>query len=492
MKSKVYSIFLSVIAGFLGAYIFSLIEGSSENGFSGLKADNIQLISNDSAEGELHISENLESEGAHGNLPSVNIDFVKASQQTRQSVVYIKTIAGGQYQGYSWFDYFFSNRMTERQVTGSGSGVIFTSNGYIVTNNHVIDGADEIQVIYNKKSYKAGLVGHDPSTDLAVLKIEATDLPAIKIGSSRELSVGDWVLAVGNPFNLESTVTAGIVSAKGRRINVLEDLFPIESFIQTDAAINPGNSGGALVNGQGELVGINTAILSRTGSYAGYGFAVPSDIVTKIVEDLRKYGEVQKAFLGVSALDIDEDISDKLGTNDLDGVVVNTVDKEGAAAKVGMSPGDVISEIDGKSIKSMADFDEILSYYRPGDKVSVKYKRAKETFVREVILTNIEGTTSILRKITYDSDQLGALFEVVPKIERARLGIEGGIRVKKVVGNGLIYKMDINEGFVIVAINNYLIERPEDLEEILSKIRGRVILQGISKNGEKKYYSYRF
>ncbi|MBX2843325.1 MAG: trypsin-like peptidase domain-containing protein [Flammeovirgaceae bacterium] len=386
---------------------------------------------------------------------------------------------------------YFYNRQPQRKVAGSGSGVIFSKDGYIVTNNHVIDGADEIEVIFNKKSYQAKLIGTDPSTDLALVKIDAKNLPFIKVASSKELNVGEWVLAVGNPFNLQSTVTAGIVSAKGRRINILEDIFPIESFIQTDAAINPGNSGGALVNLEGDLVGINTAILSRTGSYAGYGFAVPSDIVTKVVRDLKQYGEVQKAFIGAEVVDLDEDLSNQLGTNDLDGVVVTFIEPEGAAAGVGIEKGDIIVEINENKVNSMALFDEQLGFHRPGDKIKIKYKRGKENYVKDVILTNVEGTTGIVKKITYNAEKLGATFEVVPKMERTRLGIESGIRVKQ-VERGLIHNMDIKEGEVIVAINNYKIEKPEDLEEILIRIRGRVIVEVIDRDNKKRYYSYRF
>lgn len=221
----------------------------------------------------------------------MNGDFVAASAQSTPSVVFIQTVGTGSYQNHSWFDWFFNGNS---QISSSGSGVIFSDNGYIITNNHVIEKADKIEVIHERRTYQAKVIGTDPSTDLAILKVEAEGLPAVKIGNSKNLQIGEWVLAVGNPFNLTSTVTAGIVSAKARNINVVNSQFPLESFIQTDAAINPGNSGGALVNSKGELVGINTAILSKTGSYTGYGFAVPVDIVVKVVKDLIKYGCVQK------------------------------------------------------------------------------------------------------------------------------------------------------------------------------------------------------
>ncbi|MEQ9305937.1 MAG: trypsin-like peptidase domain-containing protein, partial [Marinoscillum sp.] len=238
----------------------------------------------------------------HGLRVVSDVDFVLASERTQSSVVFIQTLSEYEYRTGSWLDWFFEPRSS--QQISSGSGVILSEDGYIVTNNHVIENADRIKVVHGKKTYDAKMIGKDPSTDLAVLKIEMNDLPAIQFANSDDVSVGQWVLAVGNPFNLTSTVTAGIVSAKGRNINILKDKFPIESFIQTDAAINPGNSGGALVNTQGALIGINTAILSRTGTYSGYGFAVPSNIVRKVFDDVRKYGEVQKAFTGAEFIDI--------------------------------------------------------------------------------------------------------------------------------------------------------------------------------------------
>ena len=259
--------------------------------------------------------------------------FVEASKSSTSSVVFIQTVTEQEYGGGSIFDWFFEPRTSQR--VGSGSGVIVSDDGFIVTNNHVINGADVIRVTAGKSIYDAKLVGTDPSSDLAVIKVEALDLPAITFGKSESVDVGEWVLAVGNPFNLTSTVTAGIVSAKGRNINILRDRFPIESFIQTDAAINPGNSGGALVNNRGELIGINTAILSRTGSYAGYGFAVPVDIVRKVYNDIKSYGQVQKALMGAEFLDIDSDIAEKLELQDLNGVIITDVLRGSALRKSG-------------------------------------------------------------------------------------------------------------------------------------------------------------
>lgn len=415
-------------------------------------------------------------------------DFVPASELSTRSVVYIKTAAREQYQRFSWFDIFFNGGgMNERQVLGSGSGVIFSTDGYIVTNYHVIEGADQIEVIHQRRSYQAQVVGTAPSADLALLRIEGKNFPAIRLARSKEVKVGEWVLAVGNPFNLESTVTAGIVSAKGRNIHILKDQFPIESFIQTDAAINPGNSGGALVNLRGELVGINTAILSKTGSYAGYGFAIPSDIVAKIVRDLKEYGEVQKAFIGAEVTDVPlpEDAA-----NTGQGVTVVSVEDGGAADKAGLEKGDVITRINDAVIGGKGDFDEQLSYYMPGEKVDLVFQRANRTLTRQIQFTSVEGTTSTVKSRKYVSEKLGgAELERVSKVERNRLGIEGGVRVRK-PGRGLIAQMNLPAGFVISEVNNTGVSEPEELEKALNGLRGRLILKGYNNQGQGQFFSF--
>ncbi|MEM6524660.1 MAG: trypsin-like peptidase domain-containing protein [Bacteroidota bacterium] len=417
-------------------------------------------------------------------------DFILASEASTKSVVYIKNIS--EYSRRSYFQWFFDQGPQTETRVSSGSGVIFTRDGYIVTNNHVVEDADRLEVDYNRKTYPATLIGTDPSTDLAVLKVETQGLPEIKIGSSKNLSVGEWVIAVGNPFNLTSTVTAGIVSAKGREINILQGKFPIESFIQTDAAINPGNSGGALVNRAGELVGINTAILSRTGSYAGYGFAVPVDIVNKIVNDLIKYGEVQKAFFGGEVSDYTEKIAERLDlkiTDNIEGVLLSYVQNDGAAEKSGLKEGDIILNVGGVTINSRSEFEEELSYRSPGDKVTVGYQRDGRSRNTELTLTNREGTTSILRREIITSESLGAQFENVPKVEREILGIDYGVRVFN-IGSGLIRRIGIREDFVITDINRNAIDDPEKLVDILERIRGRVIIEGVNNQGREGYYSF--
>ena len=423
------------------------------------------------------------------NMNEMNEAFARASSESTPSVVYIKTLTEKRYSN-TWYEWFFGDQPSQTYIS-TGSGVIFTSDGYIVTNNHVIESADIIEVIHSKRTYEAKLIGTDPSTDLAVLKIEKTDLPNIKLGSARKLNVGEWVLAVGNPFNLTSTVTAGIVSAKGRQINILKTNFPIESFIQTDAAINPGNSGGALVNVNGELVGINTAILSKTGSYAGYGFAVPVDIVAKIVGDLINYGEVQKSFTGAEMIDIDQQVGEKMNLEDWNGVIVHKLQKGGAAAKAGLQENDIVIGIDGDAIRNKGEFEEIISYHSPGDRIGITYKRNNRIENTQITLTNAEGTTSILKREVYTSRSLGADFEIVPKVEKELLGIPHGVRITK-IRSGFINRLNIEEGFTVTFINKIPIEDPETLAEILTKIRGRVYIEGVNREGVKGYYSYFF
>ncbi len=417
-------------------------------------------------------------------------DFVVAASESRASVVFIKTLNEREYRRGGWLDWFFEGGSSQQQI-GGGSGVIYSQDGYIITNNHVIDQADVIEVIYGKRTYKATLIGTDPSTDLAVIKVESEGLPSISRGSSEEVRIGEWVLAIGNPFNLNSTVTAGIVSAKGRNINLLRDKFPIESFIQTDAAINPGNSGGALVNRKGELIGINTAILSKTGSYAGYGFAVPVNIVSKVVKDLIEYGEVQKAFFGADFHDLNSEIAESLDIESLDGVLLTRVQSGGAADKAGLDEGDVMVKVNGEIVDSSTRIEELLANSYPGDRMSVRVRRGDKELTKTVELTNIEGTTTLIKRDIYMSEALGVEFEVVPKVERDLMGIESGIKVAK-IHRGAFSQLDIPEGFIITHINGTVLSDSKELSTILDKIRGRVIIEGVSKGGRRVYYPYYF
>ncbi len=319
------------------------------------------------------------------------VDFTQAAERSVEAVVHVKTKYYRQQQYVDPFYQFFFGRPQQSQqpsAMASGSGVILSNDGYIVTNNHVIESANEIEVVLNdKRTFAAQLIGTDPNTDLALLKIEATDLPTIEIGNSDDLRVGEWVLAVGNPFNLTSTVTAGIVSAKARSINILNSDMKIESFIQTDAAVNPGNSGGALVNTRGQLVGINTAIASQTGSYAGYAFAIPTAIMQKVVADLRQYGTVQRALLGIRMLDITQQVKDQLSLESMEGVYVGEVISGSAADKAGMKAGDVIVQVDGRPINASSQLQEQIGRKNPGDQITILVRRGQRSVTLQVTLT---------------------------------------------------------------------------------------------------------
>ena len=318
------------------------------------------------------------------------VDFTQAAERSVEAVVHVKTKYYRQQYVDPFYHFFFGRPQQSQQPSAmaSGSGVILSNDGYIVTNNHVIESANEIEVVLNdKRTFAAQLIGTDPNTDLALLKIEATNLPTIEIGNSDDLRVGEWVLAVGNPFNLTSTVTAGIVSAKARSINILNSDMKIESFIQTDAAVNPGNSGGALVNTQGQLVGINTAIASQTGSYAGYAFAIPTAIMQKVVADLRQYGTVQRALLGIRMLDITQQVKDQLSLESMEGVYVGEVISGSAADKAGMKAGDVIVQVDGRPINASSQLQEQIGRKNPGDQITILVRRGHRSVSLQVTLT---------------------------------------------------------------------------------------------------------
>jgi len=482
MRKVLGIIVISFLSGVSGAYFYSNTLDHS-NG--------IELRSNFSESTQDPIS-TRESAFLINSLPD-DENFIEASVNGTSSVVYIKNISSRSY-GTSFFDWYFGDRGRNIETVSSGSGVILSSDGYIVTNNHVVKGAEKIEVVHERNTFVAKLIGVDPSSDLAVIKIEGKNFPAIKIGSSQKVKVGQWVLAIGNPFNLTSTVTAGIVSAKGRELNILEDNFPIESFIQTDAAINPGNSGGALVNTAGELVGINTAILSRTGSYAGYGFAVPSDIVNKVVTDIIEYGEVQKAFVGIRVIDLNSEVIKNLDLKvdgfDKNGVVINFLQKDGAADKAGLKEKDIIVDIDGKQISTRSDFEELISYQSPGNIIGLTIIRNQKKLSKKVTLTNREGTTTILKREIYASEYLGADLETVSKVERDMLEIKYGVKIVKVYDRGLLSNLGLNSGFIITDINYDEIHSPQDLIDALSNYRGRVRMEGIDATGRKGYYTF--
>lgn len=428
-------------------------------------------------------------------------DFTIAAGLTVNAVVHVKVKSEVQqaraFGGDPFFDYFFGPQYRQQQPQireGSGSGVIISDDGYIVTNNHVIDNSQEIEVVLNdKRTYTATVVGADPSTDIALLKIEEENLPYIIFGDSDAMKVGEWVLAVGNPFNLTSTVTAGIVSAKARNINILNAAMKIESFIQTDAAVNPGNSGGALVNTKGELIGINTAIASQTGSYAGYAFAVPSSIVQKVVSDLRQFGVVQRAVLGVEIADINNELAKEKKLSVYEGAYVARVVENSAAEKAGMKEGDVITRVNGVVVKSVAQLQEQVGRYRPGDNISVEILRNNKRQRLQVELKNRQGNTGIVSN-DIDLSMLGASFKAVDQKIKDKFGVAYGLEVQS-VGKGKFQQSGIRNSYVILKINNVRIESEKDLESVFQSVlesadQNKVLwISGFYPNGKTAYYA---
>lgn len=430
-------------------------------------------------------------------------DFVYASESTVNSVVHVTTkVVTTQFQRDPFYEFFYGPGAGGREFkqfgSGSGSGVIVSNDGYIVTNNHVIEDASEIEVILNdNRKYKAKIVGADPSTDIAVLKIEETGLQAVPIGNSDDIHIGEWVLAVGNPFNLTSTVTAGIVSAKARNINLLSDrstngVVPIESFIQTDAAVNPGNSGGALVNTKGELVGINTAIASQTGSYAGYSFAVPANLVKKVMSDLIDFGIVQRGYLGVQISDITQELKEEKGLKDMKGVYVAGVVEDGSAEKAGVKEGDVILKVGNKEVNNVASLQEEVGKRRPGDKVSVTVRDKKgNEDVKDILLRNKDGETKLVSKEEIKKNYaLGATFRELSSKEKEELGISYGVKIKT-LSAGKLKSLGLLEGMTITKINNEVINNVDQLTSKLNdKSNKGVLLEILTESGKKEYIGF--
>ncbi|MBI3232983.1 MAG: Do family serine endopeptidase [Bacteroidetes bacterium] len=425
-------------------------------------------------------------------------DFVGASALSTPTVVHIKTtISEAPSQGNEGAPFdpfgFFGDKSPFGQrgpQQASGSGVIISDDGYLVTNNHVIDGADKIEVILSdKRSYTAELVGKDANTDIALLKIDETRLPFIQFANSDDVRVGEWVLAVGNPFNLTSTVTAGIVSAKGRNIRLLEGDAPIEAFIQTDAAVNPGNSGGALVNKQGQLIGINTAIASQTGSYAGYSFAVPVEIVKKVVQDFKDFGEVQRGFLGIQIRDVDQKLADEKGLKDIKGVYVEKVNDNSAAEKAGIKEGDVILKIENVDVNTTPELQEQVTRHRPGQTLKVEAKRGSESKLFSVILKGKDGKTSTENKlVTPEKASLkGTEFSGLTREEKMKAKVTQGIKVSKV--GDTFKKINVPQGFIITHIDKKPVYTVQDVKKSLEEKKEVALISGINPDGSKGYYA---
>jgi Do/DeqQ family serine protease len=442
------------------------------------------------------------------------IDFRYAAAASTPCVVHVKSIIKAErvaYQrgispqelfGNDFFQFFQGPNPYQRQQDqmATGSGVIVSKDGYVVTNNHVVEGASDIEVVMqNNKSYKAKVVGRDPDTDIALLKLDGDNFPSITFANSDSVLVGEWVLAVGNPFNLASTVTAGIVSAKGRNLNMIGDgegrektNTAIESFIQTDAAVNPGNSGGALVNVNGQLVGINTAIASPTGSYAGYSFAVPSNIVRKMILDLKEFGTSQRGYLGVTIRTLDDKTAKDLNLDISEGAYVDGVNKGSAGEEGGLKSKDVITKINGFPVVSSPELQEQVAKYRPGDKITVEYIRDGKVQTTTVQLKNKYNTVAVVDNTKDILNELGLKVENLTEKEKASLGVSSGVRITDLKTGKISQFTDIRRGFVITQIDDQPVNNVDDLVNILKEKSGKVMVEGIYPNRPESYlYAFR-
>ena len=475
MKRGILIVLLSAVVGGLTAFgVVNVMSGSGTN--AGHKADSLSFRT---------ISLN------HDNYP----DFTYAAETCVDAVVYVKVSSTQTLQQSpgSIFDFFFGfpqqGAPKQRELTGSGSGVIITQDGYIVTNNHVIDGATNIEVTLNSnQTYKATLVGTDPATDVALLKIDAEGLPTIPFGDSDKLRLGEWVIAIGSPYDLRSTITAGIVSAKGRSMPNYTGEFKIESFIQTDAAVNPGNSGGALVDKNGNLVGINTAIISQTGSYSGYSFAVPANIVKKIVYDLMDFGSVKRAVLGITMQPIDDKIAKELKLSSLNGVYIVEVSKSGAADKAGMKEGDVLVAIDSIRITTPSSVQETVSRFSPGDTAVltvIRDGKEKKLDVRFKGTAQENGTKTGDGAVAF----YGSSIKEASKETLERLGLSSGVEIVE-LGPGKLKDAGAVEGFVIQYVNDESVKTPQDVIDIVKKSKRAVFVQGVTPSGRTGYFGF--
>ncbi|MBQ4398493.1 MAG: trypsin-like peptidase domain-containing protein [Bacteroidales bacterium] len=433
-------------------------------------------------------------------IPTENTpDFVDAAERSVDAVVHIMTKVVKQSNTYEDFFgallgqlYGYPGQSRSNTMVAYGSGVVLTPDGYIVTNNHVVEGADEVEVTFNNKVKKtATIIGTDPTTDLALIKVDASDLEYLTFGDSDNVRIGEWVLAVGNPFNLTSTVTAGIVSAKARNLSILGEGTSVESFIQTDAAVNPGNSGGALVNTKGELVGINAAIASHTGSYEGYSFAIPSNIVRKVVDDLLLYGETQRGYLGVQIAELTQELADKEGLENIEGVYVAEVTDGGAAKLAGLKSGDVITSINGKKVNSTTQLKESVGQYRPGDKIDVEVNRGGHHHHYDLTLLNEAGNVDVVKKgDSFYNSEFGLMLQPVDQSDMNRLNIRNGLKIVE-IRQGRFMNSGVPVDFVITKVNGVAVNDKTDLENALKNKRSRrTTIEGVYPNGMNATFYY--
>lgn len=422
-----------------------------------------------------------------------SVDLREAAKKSVPGVVHVKTMQmGREFVGNSLLDFWFGTPSQSREVPmamGYGSGVIISDDGYIITNNHVIKDADKIVVVLNdKKEYEAKLIGQDPITDIALLKIDGKNLAYVEYGNSDEVALGEWVLAVGNPYNLTSTVTAGIISAKARDLGMSRGQMSLESFLQTDAAINPGNSGGALVNAKGELIGINTLIQSPTGAYSGYAFAIPVNIARKVVTDLKDYGKVQRGVLGIRMGELTPVLAEGLGVKETSGIYVGEVVSGGAAQKAGIKKGDIIQGINGIDVKTTPEFYEQLGKYHPGSEIQLKIKRGGQEKLVDVTLQNSYGDTALEQ--AQEFGVLGVKVSPLTKEDRYRYRLNKGVKITE-IQNGKFKAAGLDKGYIIVKINNNVIYDQEDLSRVISSVGDNgVFVTAVSPRGKVEYFAF--
>ena len=420
------------------------------------------------------------------------VDFTYAAEQTVHAVVHVhtKALVGGQADN-PIMEWFYGDRYSKpREVSGYGSGVIISNDGYIITNNHVIEDAESVEVTLNdKRTLAAQVIGRDPSTDIALLKVKSDNLPFIKYGDSETLKLGEWVLAVGNPFNLTSTVTAGIVSALGRNLGLLEGDYRIESFIQTDAALNMGNSGGALVNTKGLLVGITSAIISPSGAYSGNSFAIPVSIVKKVVDDLKEFGEVQRAIIGVNIRDINSEDADKQNLGSVKGVLITGIVPDGAASAAGLKEDDVIIKLDGVAVNSTSELQVQVGKHRPGDKATVTFlRKGKETTV-PIVLKNVAGNTSVVTAAMNGESVFGAKLAALGSSEKKEMSVDYGVKVVE-LGEGRFKDLGIKKGYVILSVNGKKVKSASEVRQYTNNESSLKSIGGVQTDGT--VFSYQF
>ncbi len=480
---KLRTIFTTALVTLLGVFIVLFLFARRVNSPKH-SLDNQVNVSNDENAPALLTSLQQDQGGP--------VDLTYAAEKTVHAVVHVKvrtTVSGGEESDNPLFQFFYGNqKQAPRRVTGFGSGVIISPDGYIVTNNHVVEDADSIQVtLNNNQTYNAKVIGRDPDTDIALIKINAENLPVIKFGDSDKLKLGEWVLAVGNPFNLTSTVTAGIVSALGRNLD-LDGSYKIESFIQTDAALNMGNSGGALVNTRAELVGITSAIISPTGTYSGNSFAIPSNIVKKVVADLKEYGRVQRAILGIKIQDVNSDIAKKEKLQNVSGVFVASVNPGGSADAAGIKANDVIVKVNDTNIGTTAELLEAISQQRPGDKINLSYMRGGREYTVPLTLKNIDGTTGIVRESTGER-VLGSKVVPLTSKEMGKYSISSGVMVTD-VAEGKLKDIGIRKGTIITTVNGKGVSSASDIRDATTDGENLTSIEGIQPGGT--FFSFQF